>query len=829
MSLGESARSNSATTPAAAKAAAGADPAKLGMGLGVFTPSILTILGVILFLRLGWVVGNLGLVGALGVVALAHAITIATALSVSAVTTNMHVGAGGAYYIISRSLGLEIGGAIGIPLFLAQTFSVTLYAFGLAESLKLIWPNVPEQPVAVLTILGVSLLAGRGAKLALQLQIPIMVGIVLALASLAVGVLKSGLGGGEAESVVVGASSSLALWQGIDDGESFWRVFAVFFPAVTGIMAGISLSGDLRDPNRSIPKGTMLAVLVGFGVYMIVPVLLALSASPETLVADNLIWFKIAAFPLLIFPGLWGAIFSSAVGSILGAPRTLEALAADRVLPSRRRRRRRPKSQAGMAHLLSTLVALSAVALGDLNAVAPVLTMFFLTTYSVVNLVAGLERLSGSPSYRPTIQVPWWVSLAGALGCFGVMVLINHLAALVALVVEVLIYVYLRRRSLEAAWGDLRYGALMSLARSTMLKLRDLPPDPRNWRPMIMLFAGDVERRAALVRFGSWLNQDRGILTVCELMEGTVSERGGEIDGRQEFLDRQLRELGIVAFPEVNIVRHFEDGALNVAQANGIAGISSNTIMFGWSTKLHRAAIQLRVMNRAARLGKSTVIGHIVPQQSRRGRRRIDVWWGGLEANGDLLLLFAHLLSLNEGWKGAEISVKSIALRREDVDSSRENLETLLGRSRIEAHPDVILKPPGLRIQQIIQDVSRDADLVFLGLQDPPGGEEEAYAKRLATLIDGLPSVMLVRAAGAFAGRLLEPGQEPVESPQDEEELETDELDSQTLQAARETPVAPRLASDPKVLFNEEDLESGASDSASPLDAEGRSPREEDE
>ena len=264
---------------------------KLGTFIGVFTPSILTILGVILFLRTGWVVGNVGLVGAIAIVVIANAVTFATALSVSTVATNMRVGAGGAYYIISRSLGVEIGAAIGIPLFLAQAFSVTLYAFGLAESLQLIWPDLPQKPVATATVLIVALLAARGADLALRLQLPIMGGIVLALGALVFGVASN-----TPEAVELAGAS---------DGIEFWPVFAVFFPAVTGIMAGVSLSGDLDHPARSIPRGSIAAVLVGFVVYLGVVVGLGIAATPEELVNDNLIWFTLAgALGFLIFPGL---------------------------------------------------------------------------------------------------------------------------------------------------------------------------------------------------------------------------------------------------------------------------------------------------------------------------------------------------------------------------------------------------------------------------------------------------------------------------------------------------------------------------------------------
>jgi potassium/chloride transporter 4/5/6 len=247
---------------------------KLGTFIGVFTPSVLTILGVILYLRTGWVVGSVGLTGALVIVMIANLVTLATALSVSAVATNMRVGAGGAYYIISRSLGIEVGAAIGIPLFLAQAVSVTLYAYGLAESLSIVWPSVPQRLIAAITVLVVALLAARGAGLALRLQIPIMVAIGVSLTVLGIGVARS-------------TPEVIHLSSAFDEPPDFWSVFAVFFPAVTGILAGISLSGDLKRPDRAIPRGTIGAVLVGFVVYVLVVVGLALSADPAELV-DNI-------------------------------------------------------------------------------------------------------------------------------------------------------------------------------------------------------------------------------------------------------------------------------------------------------------------------------------------------------------------------------------------------------------------------------------------------------------------------------------------------------------------------------------------------------------
>ncbi len=735
---------------------------KLGTFLGVYTPSILTILGVILFLRTGWVVGNVGLVGALGIVVIAHAVTLSTALSVAAIATNMRVGAGGAYYMISRSLGVEVGAAIGIPLFLAQAFSVTLYAFGLAESLQLIWPDIPLRPVAALTVLAVGLLAARGAGLALKLQLPIMGGIVLSLVVLIIGTSRN-----------LPDTVQLA---GIVGGESFWPVFAVFFPAATGIMAGISLSGDLRRPERSIPLGTIAAVITGFVIYLGVVIALALAASPRQLVDDNLIWFTLAGgLSFLIFPGLWGAIFSSAVGSVLGAPRTLQAMVNDRILPQVLGRSFPGIEGPGVPLLLSVAVALGAVGLGDLNAVAPALTIFFLTTYGMVNLVAGVERLTADPSFRPKVKVHWAISLGGAFGCFWVMFLINPIALGVALVLEVAVYLLMRRRALAAPWGDLRRGALTALVRSTVLQLRRLPHDPRNWRPNILLFAGDVTRRPNLVRFASWLVQDRGILTVADLRVGTLPELGPSVAGWKRELNQELEGLGLAAFGEVEVVSDFAGGAIAVAQANGIAGIESNTVMFGWSDNAARRAEWLRIIEELATLGISAVICNSRNlDMGKRRKRRIDVWWGGLQNNGDMLALFAHLLSLNAEWRDAAITIKSIATSDMMLERNRALLERVVRASRISADLEVMLRTADVRVIDVIRERSKDADVVLMGLRRVKPGDEMAYARRLSEFADALPTVLFVRSTGEFRGRLLgDQDDEPNRTAEKSERLRT--------------------------------------------------------
>lgn len=260
---------------------------------GVYTPSILTILGVIMYLRFGWVVGNVGLLGSLIIVTLATSITFLTALSVCAIATDRVVRVGGAYYMISRSLGIETGGAVGISLYFAQGLSVALYTIGFAESLVDAFPVLKPflVYVALVTTVVVAVIALTSAQIAIRAQYVIMATIVLSLLSLIFG-------------HSVDPNSPIEMW-GVpsQQSEPFWRVFAVFFPAVTGIMAGVSMSGDLKDPNRSIPIGTLAAVGTGYLIYMVLPIILAMRVDAANLIEKPLIMREIAFWPR---PFYWG-------------------------------------------------------------------------------------------------------------------------------------------------------------------------------------------------------------------------------------------------------------------------------------------------------------------------------------------------------------------------------------------------------------------------------------------------------------------------------------------------------------------------------------------
>ena len=721
----------------------------LGTFLGVYTPTVLTILGVIMYLRFGWVLGHLGLAQTLLVVVMANAITLITTLSFSSMATNMKVGGGGAYFIISRSLGLGVGAAIGVPLFLSQAVSITLYAYGLAESLRIVWPDLPLGIASTGIILVVAFVSMYGAQLALKTQVPLLALVGVSLVALVVGALT----GERPETVaeITPMTEQIGLWIG----------FAVFFPAVTGVTAGLSLSGDLRDPSKAIPIGAIAATVTGFLVYLAVPVILNTAADPAELQSDSLIWLRIAPLgALLVLPGLWGAILSSAVGSTLGAPRTLQAITRDQVTGRGLRSFVSGEKGVRAALWLSVVIAVGFAFLGDLNAVAQVVTMFFLTVYGTINIVAGLETLSGDPSWRPRFRVPWAVNLACGAACLWVMFLISPLASLVAIAVEILLWLVFTRREQRATWGDARRGLYEAILRWILIRLSRRSMSSRNWRPHVLVFVDDPVRKLDLIRFASWFSQDRGVVTVCELVVGDLLSADIDTAAREVATAQLLRDEELTVFAEVDVVHNIVDGIVDVAQANGIAGFSSNTIVLGWPKDPNTLVDFLVTARRLERIQKSVVIGKIHPQHIfpvRKTSRQIHIWWGGLRQNGDLMLLLAYLLTRNPEWRGAELTIMSSASNEFARASTERYLENMLKEIRIEAECDVFLKPAELTVSELIQTRSKLADVVFLGLATPETGEEADYAGRLESLAGDLPVVFFVKNSCLFVGKLLQP------------------------------------------------------------------------
>ncbi|MGF1493813.1 MAG: amino acid permease [Microcoleaceae cyanobacterium] len=706
----------------------------LGTFGGVYTPSILTILGVIMYLRFGWVVGNVGLLGTLIIVTLSTVITFLTALSISAIATDRVVRVGGAYYMISRSLGIETGGAVGIPLYFAQVFSVALYALGFAESVVSAFPSLSQLYVALITTILVSILAITSADVAIKAQYFIMAAIVLSLISLIFGSPLE--------------QTQIEMW-GVEGGESFWVVFAVFFPAVTGIMAGVNMSGDLKDPVRSIPIGTLAAVGTGYLVYMGLPILLARRVDASTLVEDPLIMQQIAVWGPAILLGVWGATLSSALGSILGAPRVLQALARDGVLP-RRLAFLGKGSGEDDAPRIGTIVTLgiviAAVCIGDLNLIAPILTMFFLTTYLVLNVSASIEGFLKSPSFRPMFRVHWSLSALGALGCLVVMFLINPVATVIAGTIVAAIFLWLERRELETTWGDVRRGIWMMLLRTSLFQLEH-ESDTKNWRPNILVLSGSPRRRWGLVELANALNHNRGLFTIISILP-PGSRNVPQKEEMEETISNYLEERGVQALVRVLTAPDPFEGAERLVEIYGLGSVVPDTVLMGDNEDPEKRDRYCQLVAHLHQAERNVLIFRENEEQQLR-YHRIDVWWGGLKANGSLMAIVADLLRSDIHWRNAEIHFKLVVPDQEAVETTTENINDLIQALRIDAVPEILVAEDGRSFVDILPESSKDADIIILGMAKPDENFGEYYEK-LLTRTENLPSTLFVLAAPDF-------------------------------------------------------------------------------
>ena len=731
----------SETAPAAEGPDKGPNTAGAGFGTfeGVFTPSILTILGVIMYLRFGWVVGNVGLVGTLIIVTICTSITFFTALSMSAIATDRRVRAGGAYYMISRSLGVETGGAVGIPVYFAIALSVALYTVGFAESVVNVFPNLSQRWIGVATTVFVAVLAIVSSKLAIRSQFFIMAAIAISLLSFFFGrpVEETGLD-------LTGAPPSVSV--------GFWAVLAVFFPAVTGIEAGVNMSGDLKDPQRSIPVGTLGALIVGYLVYMALPVFLSLRADPITLIENPLIMREMAFWGDAILLGVWGATLSSAMGSILGAPRVLQALARDGVLPRPLRvlgKGSGPDDAPRIATAVTMALALAAVWVGDLNLIAPVLTMFFLTSYLTVNLAAGIEGFLKSPSFRPSFKVHWAISLLGAFGCLAVMFLINALATVVAALVVIGIYVWLQRREMQRAWGDVRRGVWMALVRAGIYQI-DEDSDPKNWRPHLLVLSGAPTRRWNLIELASGLTHGHGLITVSSVLRDSTVDtpRLLAMEGTvRDYLERH----GVQALVRLFSAPDPFKGSEQLVRAYGLGPLVPNTILLGDSKELENRDRYCQMIAGFHQARRNVIILHDEQPLSERAetgftrREQIDVWWGGLQANGGLMMILAYLLRTSTAWMEARVVVKLVVPDEEAAEAARTNLKTIITDLRLGAEAQVLVAN-GRPFPEILRESSRDADLVFLGMAEP-GEDFVTYYEHMQELAADLPTTAFVLAA----------------------------------------------------------------------------------
>jgi solute carrier family 12 (sodium/potassium/chloride transporter), member 2 len=705
---------------------------QFGTFKGVFTPAILTIFGVVMYLRSGWMLGHVGLGMSLLIVTISCAITFITSLSLSALVTNMQTRGGGAYFLLSRSLGLEAGASIGVPLYLAQAVGIAFYVTGFAEALAGAFPALPVKEVAILALLSTTFLAYKSADIALKTQFAVLAIIAISLVSFFTGSAPS---------------ASIPDTVPLPTLLPFWVVFAVYFPAATGIDAGVAMSGDLKNPARSIPLGVISAVVLSYVVYLAIPLFLNhFVEDKRVLLLNPLIMKDVARWGWMILAGVWAATLSSAMGSVLAAPRTLQALAHDRILPYWIGKGYGPTNDPRNATIISFFLALICILMGDLNFIAPLLTMFFLSTYGSLCLAAGFETLLGGASWRPTFRVHAVIALFGAGLSFYAMFMINSLAAALSLFAVFGIYGWMKKRQLRKRWGDIRYGILMLLASALIHRLAGKKPDARSWQPNILVLSGTPTTRWYLIELASELARD-GCLTVATILSAN-SWSSETVRNLQNTIRTFMLSRRVDALVKVLPADDLETGATALIKAYGFGPITPNTILLGETENYENFPMFANLIRITHQTGRNLIMLREGLKISEATNNIIHIWWRGLPMNSGLMITLAYLLQRSRPERS--IILKTIVEKTEDVAKTRQRLAQFIQTRRLSAAVDVIAAQ-GRPVFQCIKEASRDAGLIFLGMQAPASGQtDEEYSGYYEHLIHetaGMPPTAFVMAA----------------------------------------------------------------------------------
>jgi len=783
---------------------------KYGAFSGVFTPSVLTILGVIMYLRLGWVVGEAGLYWTLAIILLSHVISVSTGLSVSSISTDKRVKAGGIYYILSRSLGLPIGGAIGITLFVGTALSIALYVIGFSESFIDFWhygsgfqitddtlqalkpidsiynrlaslkgqlfsdkasfvhalkklnhpeipaliPKVLEQSQAVstndlritgtITIVSVTTIAFISTSFAIKTQFFILAAIVVSLFSifLSAPFLFDSIGeyATQQPNLLKPANS-----------ESLAEIFGIFFPAVTGFTAGVAMSGDLQDPKKDIPKGTILAIAVGLVVYIALAFFLAFFLENKALRTNSNLLKEIAfGSSWFVIAGIWGATLSSALGGILGAPRILQALSVDKITPKLFAKGVGKSNEPRNALILTFVIAEAGILVGDLNVVARLVSMFYLAAYGFINLSCALESWASS-DFRPTFRIPNAISIIGAVSTFFVMVFLDLPFMIAASLIIGLIFFYLTRRQLSLGFGDVWQGVWSSLIRKGLHDMVQKETQQRNWRPNIILFSGAKDTRPHLVLFGKVMAGRLGFLTAFQLIENAETSKVLP-KSRQLVPEPEQDALGL--FFRRQYCQTIYDGIENIARTYGFSGIEPNTILLGWGGRGSKNPVRFaQSVGSMIELDYNVLLLNYHSQKQFGQNERIDIWWRGAGGNAYLMLMLLKFILSADEWEKAKVRIliaNNDNLRRHEL---HKNCEALREEMRIEAEIRIINNEIEKRpFNEIIHEESENTDLVMLGMPPVIEGQEMGFIERTNSLMQEIDtSVLLVKESSYFS------------------------------------------------------------------------------
>ena len=711
---------------------------KFGTFEGVFTPSILTILGVIMYMRLGWVVGNAGLIGAISIIIIAHVIAITTGLSVSSVATDKKIGAGGIYYVLSRSMGIPIGGSIGIALFVGTALSIALYLIGFAESFNGyfgIGLTINDLRITgTIALVSITALALISTSVALKAQFFILSAIIISLIAIFFGT-------SEFQPETVNMFST-------EGAVSLEVVFAVFFPAVTGFTAGIAMSGDLKDPKKSIPTGTLLAIGTGLIIYIALAIFLAYTINSEVLKTDYNILMKVALFAPAVVAGIWGATLSSALGGILGGPRILQAMSIDKVTPKIFGKGKGENNEPVNALLMVFIIAEAGILIGELDVIARIVSMFYLTAYGFINISYFLESWA-NPDFQPTFKIKRWIGLLGFLASFGVMFKLDMIAMLVALAVIGSLYFWLQRKEVKLQSNDVWRSVWENVVNKGLKRIDSEVDENSNWNPNIILFSGVSDHQSYLLDLSKTVSGRTGIVTNFKLILDKENEKPLRRT-EQVVRDDTFSELGI--FARQIKVDNIYKGIANIASTYGFSGVEPNTIMMGWPKGLENS-IEYSKMTETLLLLDYNLLYLDFDRKTKFGNyKTVDLWWRETDSkNAEMMLNIARFIIASPKWNDTNIRVLFVNNNNVDRDIIHSKIFKLVEDLRVNVEIKIINNAVEQKpFYNLIEEHSALTNLTLLGIPNYRIEKQAEFIVKTNHLFETIGSTLLVKAANNF-------------------------------------------------------------------------------
>uniref|UniRef100_A0A3Q1I902 Solute carrier family 12 member 7a n=1 Tax=Anabas testudineus TaxID=64144 RepID=A0A3Q1I902_ANATE len=791
---------------------------QMGTFIGVYLPCMQNILGVILFLRLTWIVGTAGILETFAIVSMCCICTLLTAISMSAIATNGVVPAGGSYYMISRSLGPEFGGAVGLCFYLGTTFAGSMYILGTVEILltyivptaKVFDENENEPMVNNMRLYGtcclllMALVVFVGVKYVNKLAIVFLACVILSILATYAGVIKTLIEPPDFKVCLLGNRSlknemfdtcakievvknntkTTKLWSlfcggqypnstcdtyfslnnltektaipGLRSGvirDNLWSNYGqagmiiekenlpsepaqgfstdtnkryvfndittcftllvgIYFPSVTGIMAGSNRSGDLRDAQKSIPIGTIMAILTTSFIYISCVVLFG--ACIEGVVLRDKFGFSLKKTPVigaLAWPSPWliviGSFFSccgAGLQSLTGAPRLLQAIARDGIMPFLHVfGSGKANGEPTWGLLLTVGICEIGILIASLDAVAPILSMFFLMCYLFVNLACAVQTLLRTPNWRPRFKFyHWTLSFLGMSLCVSLMFISSWYYALVAMMIAGCIYKYIEYRGAEKEWGQGIRGLSLNAARYALLRLEEAPLHTKNWRPQLLVLCklnSDLTvKHPRLLSFTSQLKAGKGLTIICSVLEGTYMTRGSDAKTGEQNLKKAMAAERTKGFSHVVVSSNLRDGFSLLIQSAGLGGMKHNTVLMAWPVAWKQTQDSSARKNFIETVRETTAahqallvaknIDHFPSNLERLSEGTIDVWW--IVHDGGLLMLLPFLLSQHKVWKKCKMRIFTVAQMDDNSIQMKKDLQMFLYQLRLDAVVEVV-------------------------------------------------------------------------------------------------------------------------------------------